>query len=72
MTHTEMRAAMERYKDFRRTADYHRQGHHRPDRTEIAESTRMQATGPNRNPTRSAGPDRPDLTPRWLYRLLKA
>ncbi len=72
MTHTEMRARMERYEDFRRSADYRRQARRRPDRSEIAESTRRQAAEPKRNPTRSAGPARPDPTPRWLYRLVKA
>ncbi len=72
MAHTEMRARMERYADFRRSADYRRQARRRPDRSEIAESTRRQAAEPKRNPTRSAGPARPDPTPRWLYRLVKA
>ena len=72
MTHTHMRATMERYEDFRRSASYRRKGHRRPDRSEIAGSARMRAAGSNRDPARSATPARPPHTPRWLDLLLKA
>ena len=77
MTHTEMRATMERYQDFRRSADRRRPwNRHRADRsdaagparTQVAESARNAASSATSKPTRT----RPLVTPRWLYRLNKA
>ena len=77
MTHTEMRATMERYQDFRRSADRRRQWDcYRADRSDAAGPTRRKGAESARNaassgaskPTRT----RPLVTPRWLYRLNKA
>lgn len=69
MTHTEMRSAMERYQDFRRTADAHRA--YRATRatgTTPAPGTSRTGTSTAQRPTRSRRP----ATPAWLLRLAGA